>query len=464
MDKYVPSDKEKKLCEWVYTKFKQSYVAKAPLMEQWKKYMKAYTGELYKNDSRPDYKSNQVSNLVFSTVEAIRPIMTDNNPKFIAVPNTPNGQEFSSDVQMALDYEWDREKMPTKLPAKLIPMLIYGTAVWFVQWDGRDGEYGNIKIKPVDPFNIFPDPLADDMDSCEYVIYATYQNANQIKQQFPDKADAIEGSRITMSELVNNRDDNDSSEENQVLILEMWCRDWTSMDEIDGEKKLKYPKGRVITCLPDLGIILNDKKNPYKDGRFPFVLMKNYDVPFKFWGTGEVEQILSPQIYVNELTNQIIDNAKNTANMQWIIDKNSGIGQGKLTNRPGLVIRKNPGSEVRRDSPPAMPSYVREQIEILKADIQDISGVLDSLKGEKQTGVVAASAILALQEASQSRIRLKIKIMESNLTELANMVYSRMQQFWKLDRWVRVTDIEGNPRFQQIGQEILQNDFELEQQ
>lgn len=461
MDKYVPSDKEKKLCEWVYTKFKQSYVAKAPLMEQWKKYMKAYTGELYKNDSRPDYKSNQVSNLVFSTVEAIRPIMTDNNPKFIAVPNTPNGQEFSSDVQMALDYEWDREKMPTKLPAQLIPMLIYGTAVWFVQWDGRDGEYGNIKIKPVDPFNIFPDPLADDMDSCEYVIYATYQNANQIKQQFPDKADAIEGSRITMSELVNNRDDNDSSEENQVLILEMWCRDWTSMDEIDGEKKLKYPKGRVITCLPDLGIILNDKKNPYKDGRFPFVLMKNYDVPFKFWGTGEVEQILSPQIYVNELTNQIIDNAKNTANMQWIIDKNSGIGQGKLTNRPGLVIRKNPGSEVRRDSPPAMPSYVREQIEILKADIQDISGVLDSLKGEKQTGVVAASAILALQEASQSRIRLKIKIMESNLTELANMVYSRMQQFWKLDRWVRVTDIEGNPRFQQIGQEILQNDFEL---
>ena len=88
--KYTPSDKEKKLCEWVNNKFKQSYVAKAPLMEKWTKYMKAYTGELYINDSRPDYKSNQVSNLVFSTVEAIRPIMTDNNPKFIAVPVTPN--------------------------------------------------------------------------------------------------------------------------------------------------------------------------------------------------------------------------------------------------------------------------------------------------------------------------------------------------------------------------------------
>ena len=461
-NKYTPTDKEKKLCEWVYTKFKQAYVAKAPLMTKWKEYMKAYEGTYFKNDNRPDYKSDQVSNFVFSTIEAIRPIMTDNNPKFLAIPNNPQGQDFSSDVQMALDYEWDREKMATKLPAQLIPMLVYGTAVWFVQWNGKDGEYGNINVRPVDPFNIFPDPLAEDVDSAEFIIYATYKNANQIKQQFPKKASAIEGSRISMSELVNNRDESDSQEENQVLILEMWCRDWTTMDENeDGEQTLKYPKGRVITCLPELGILLDDKKNPYKDGKFPFVLMKNYDVPFKFWGTGEVEQILSPQMYINELTNQIIDNAKNTANMQWIIDKNSGIGQGKLTNRPGLVIRKNPGSEVRRDTPPPMPSYVRETIDVMKADIQDISGVLDSLKGEKQTGVVAASAILALQEASQSRIRLKIKIMESNLTELANMVYSRMQQFWKLDRWVRVTDIEGNPTFRQIGTEVLSNDFDV---
>ena len=460
--KYTPTEQEKKLAEWVHTKFKQAYVAKAPLMKKWQDYMSAYDGSYFVNDSRPDYKSNQVTNLVFSTIESIRPIMTDNNPKFIAVPNNPQGLEFSNDVQMALDYEWEREKMPTKLPAELIPMLVYGTAVWFVQWDGKEGEYGNIKIKEVDPFNIFPDPLAENVDNAEYIVYATYKNANQIKQQFPDKANAIEGSRISMSELVSNRDEQDTNEENQVLILEMWCRDWTTMDEdIDGNKSLKYPQGRVITCLPELGIILSDKKNPYKDGKFPFVLMKNYDVPFKFWGVGEVEQILSPQIYVNELTNQIIDNAKNTANMQWIIDKNAGIGQGKLTNRPGLVIRKNPGAEVRRDTPPPMPTYVREQIDVLKADIQDISGVLDSLKGEKQTGVVAASAILALQEASQSRIRLKIKIMESNLTELANMVYSRMQQFWKLDRWVRVTDIEGNPLFKEIGQQVLANDYDL---
>jgi len=460
--KYAPTEQERKLVEWVYSKFKQAYVAKAPLMEKWKEYMSAYKGTYFQKLNQPDYKSNEISNLIFSTIETVRPIMTDNNPKFLAVPATPLGMEFSGDIQTALDYEWDREKMGLKLPAQLIPMLVYGNAVWFVQWDGKDGEYGNISIKPVDPFNIFPDPLAESIDNCEFLVYATYRHANQIKQQFPEKASAIEGSRITMSELVADRDKNDTQDANQVLILEMWCRDWITMDEsVKDKKQLKYPKGRVITCLPELGILLSDKKNPYNDGKFPFVIMKNYDMPFEFWGVGEVEQLMSPQHYINELTNQIIDNAKNTANMQWIIDKNSGIGQGKLTNRPGLVIRKTPGSEVRRDTPPQMPVYVREQIEILKKDLQDISGVWDSLRGSQQGSITAASAILALQEASQARIRLKIKIMESSLSELAQIVYSRMQQFWKLDRWVRITDIEGNSMFRQINTEILENDYDL---
>lgn len=462
-NKYEPSEDEKRICEFAYSKFKEAYVAKAPLMKDWKRYMEAYDGTYFKNNSKADYKSNQVSNHVFSIIESIRPIMTDNNPKFLAIPRKPDGLDSSTDVQIALDYEWDRENMSLKLPAQLIPMLVYGTCIWYVPWDGKSGEYGEVKGMPIDPFNIFPDPLATGVDDAEYIIYATYKNANKLKTQFPKKASAIEGASISMSELVNERDE-ESRDNNQVLVIECWCRDWTTVEtgeDEDKKKMLKYPTGRVITCCPDLGILLSDKKNPYKDGKFPFILMKDYDIPFKFWGKGEVEQILNPQHYINELTNQIIDNAKNTANMPWIIDKNSGIGVGKLTNRPGLVIRKNPGSEVRRDAPPPMPTYTRDQIEVLKKDMQDISGVFDSLKGEKQTGVVAAQAIMALQEASQARIRLKIKIMEQQLSELASMWYTRMQQFWKLDRWVRVTDIEGNPNFKEISQSILQNDFDI---
>lgn len=462
---FKPSDKDIKMCEWINSKFKQAYVSKAPLMEQWKKYERAYNGDLFRDVSRPEYKSNQVTNHIFATIESIRPIMTDNNPKFIAEPTTPDGDKFSADVQVALDYEFNREKMDLKLSDQLIPYLVYGTCVWFMPWDARDGE-GQIKCKPVNPFNIFPDPLAEDVDSAEYIIYATYKHANQLKKLFPDKADAFVGSSINHSELVAERDKYAIGSNEQILTLEMWFRDWTTMEEVEDEsgnkkKKQKYPNGRVITACPDIGVVLADKPNPYKDGKFPFLIMKDYTKPFEFWGRGEVEQILSPQMYMNELTNQIIDNAKNTANMPWIIDKNCGITPGKLTNRPGQVIRKNPGTEVTRPTPPSMPVYVRDTIETMKKDVQDISGVFDSLKGEKQSGVVAAQAIMALQEASQARIRLKIKNMEHYLGDLATMWYSRMQQYWKFNRWVKVTDIENNIDFREITPEILKNNFDI---
>ena len=148
--------------------------------------------------------------------------------------------------------------------------------------------------------------------------------------------------------------------------------------------------------------------------------------------------MLSPQQAVNDLSNQVIDNAKHTANMQWIIDKNAGIPKGELTNRPGLIIRKNPGAEVRRDSPPSMPMYVSEMITRNEQAIEVISGVHDITRGQTPTGIESASAIQALQEAANQRIRLKITLLEETLSDMGNEWLSRMKQFWKSNRVIPV--------------------------
>lgn len=457
------------LSDWTYTKFKESMVDKDKVTKLWKDCIDAYNGEYFKNKSKPEYKSDEVSNMIFSIVEAIRPVMADNNPRFEVLPRTLQGAEFSSIVQKAMDYEFERENVSTKLLSALITCLQVGTVVFFLPWNTDKGADGNVSLEVVNPFNIYPDPLATSVDDAEYIIYATYMHVNQLKKAFPSKANLLEGGNINYDELVANRESQlNKKTDTQVLVLETWCRDYTHIDveeEINGEKvktkKRKYPNGRVITSAPELGIILSDKENPYKDGKFPFIILKDIDVPFEFWGKGEIENILSPQKYINELTNQIIDNAKTTANMQWILDKNSGIAPGTLTNRPGLVVRKNPGTEVRRDNPPPMPSYVREMIESLKTDVENISGVHDVTQGRRPTGIQAGNAILALQEAGQARIRLKVKIMEKVLGELAQMWYSRMQQFWQQDRWIRVSKEEGGYEFIQINRDSLQEDFDI---
>lgn len=445
------------------SKFKEAMVAKSDYTKRWQRYWDAYFGDYFKDKSRPDYKSNLVSNYIFSIIETIRPIMLDQNPKFQAVPRQPEGLDYSSDIHEALGYEWDRECMDEKLYRDLITTLVTGSSVYFVPWDSKTK---NVKSTTVDPRNLFPDPLATSPIDAEYIIYATYKHEGQLKQSFPDKADKLSGSAIRYSELVHENDKSSVRIDNQILTLEIWTRDWTTeVIEEKGLKKAKqlYPNGRVLTVCPELGIILSDKANPYVDesGSFPFVVIKDYDVPGKFWGEGEVAQLISPQTYMNDINNAIIDNAKRTANMPWIIDKNSGIANGSITDRPGLIIRKNPGSEVRRDAPPPLPAYIQNAVSELKHDMEQISGVFDTLKGNSETGVYTAQGILALQEAGQARIRLKVKLLERSLGKLGQMWFARMKQFWKGERFLKLTHADGTYDLKIFKSDLLDYDFDI---
>lgn len=443
----IDFEEQKKLSSWCYQKFKDAMLAKQQTTEDWFKYLNAYNNDLYTNNSVPDYKSNYCNNLIYSTIESMRPIVFDGNPKFECVPATAEALQYSKDIDTALDYEWHRTKMREKLISNSIYTFVLGTSVIMLPYVYSDNDEfdGNVCPVIVNPFNLYPDPLATSVEDAEYIIYATYEHENKLKKRYPEYADKIDGGDIKYEELVNSRNEN-ARITNQTLLLEVWCRDYTTIEyeEVDknGEKtkkkKFKYPKGRVIICAPELELVFEDKENPYESGRFPFFIFKNTNVPFKFWGEGEVKYLLSPQQAVNDLSNQVIDNAKHTANMQWIIDKNAGIPKGELTNRPGLIIRKNPGAEVRRDSPPSMPMYVSEMITRNEQAIEVISGVHDITRGQTPTGIESASAIQALQEAANQRIRLKITLLEETLSDMGNEWLSRMKQFWKSNRVIPV--------------------------
>jgi hypothetical protein len=449
---------ETSLASYWNQKFKDSMVAKAPFTKRWAKYWDAWRGDYFKDKSLPDYKSNLVSNYIFSIIETIRPIMFDNDPKFQAIPRQPAGLEFSNDWQECLSYEWDRENMTTKFIREAITTLVTGTSVLFLPWDAK---HKNVKPVFINPDNVFVDPLATSVEDASYIIYARYFHDEVLKQQFPDKVDRLQGSQVNYSELVQERNRN-SKVDNQVLVLEVWCRDYQSkeMDE-HGNPFLKYPNGRVLTLAPERGIVFTDKPNPYIDGNFPFLLLKDYDVPGQFWGEGEVAQLLSPQQYMNELNNAIIDNAKVTANAPWVIDKNSGIGEGKITSRAGLIIRKNPGTEVKREQPVNMPNYVATAVDSLKGDMEQVSGIFDSIKGNSETGVYTAQGILALQEAGQARIRLKVKLLEQTLSNVAKTWVSRIRQFWKEQRFIGVTRFDGSYDVKEFQKEALSFDYDV---
>lgn len=455
----IKLDGESKLANDWNIKFKEAMIHKAPYTKRWLTYMDAYNGDYFKNVALPEYKSNMVSNYIFSTVETIRPIMLDNDPKFQSTARQPDGLKYSNDLNEALMFEWDRENMNRKLYRELITTLILGTSVWFIPWNSKKKQINGI---PVNPFNVFSDPLATGVEDAEYIIYADYVNEVILRRMFPKKADKLRGSHINYSELVQGNDVN-ANIQNQILVLDIWTLDYEVEEKIESNEKItksKYPNGRHIILCPEIGVVLHDGENPYDDGH-PFELVKDFDIPNKFWGEGEVAQLLSPQTYMNQLNNAVIDTAKATANMPWIIDKNAGIPYGKITGRPGLVIRKNPGAEVRREPAPQMPIYVTNAIESIKGDIAQISGIYDSLKGDSVTGVYTAQGILALQEAGQVRIRLKVKLLEDSLGKIGQKWLSRMRKYWTDDRWLRITKTDGSYDIKKFRKVALEYEYDI---
>ena len=460
--------------------YRQAENAKSPLISKWKENYEAYTGEGLKRTNGNQYLGDAKINHIFSTVETVKPIMLTNMPKPIILPTKEEGFYKSQLIQEALDYEWDRTRLVPKLMDSITQGLIFGTFIVGLFWNGKSSK-GQGEIEPVviSPFNFFIDPMATNIEDAEYCIYATYKPVGMLMKAYPDKAEELrEQATSTMQdELTFNKETGDIR--NQVLYLECYFRDYSFDESIEEDeegnkykiKKMRYPKGRRTILGGD--IVLSDEENPYDDGQFPFVSWRCYSVPNNFWGMSEVEQLIAPQKEINNLYNSLLDNAKLNANPWTLVDKDSGVDTSTITNAPGLLLKKNRGSDIRREAPPSMPSYLQTVANDLKYDIQVISGVFDATRGERPMSVTSGTAIQALQESSQGRIRLKIQALEKLLEDLGNMWFKRMQQFWTLPRQIRVMGghaepdtvpikIDGqNVVFKTVTRDVIDGDFDV---
>lgn len=472
-------EKEKLLVSKIKQFFKTSYDAKVNLHNQWKENYNAYTGEMFKK-SNGDDRSNAVPNHIFATVETVKPIMLTNAPKSIVLPKNLQSFEKAMVVQEALEYEWDRTNLLTLLQQGLTFESVYGTVIFGLLWNGKANKgVGEVEPLLINPFNFFIDPLATNIDNASYCIYATYKPYGQVVQAYPNKLNELEESKS--NEIDENLTFGKKTEgaKDQLLYIECYFRDYstdvTEEEDEEGNKikktKIKYPNGRRVIIAGD--VLLYDGENPYKDGKFPFIASRCYDLPNQFWGLSEVEPLISIQKEICEIYDDIIENAHLCGNPIWILDNNSGVEKNSLTNRKGLVVRKRAGTEVKRDAPPPIPAYIQNILSDLKYDIQVVSGVFDATRGERPVSVTSGVAIQALQDSSQGRIRLRTQKLEKMLSELGSMWLHRIQQFWSLPRTIRIMGNIYEPNsfplildgqevlFKEVTNDMVDGDFDI---
>ena len=287
----------------------------------------------------------------------------------------------------------------------------------------------------VDANHFLWDPNATSLDDAEYVFFRTYEAKRSLEATgVYENLDQIENMTSTMTP-------DDKERRNRVEVVEWWWRDGNQIR---------------LTVVANRNTIIRDCASPFWHGEFPFVVANIMPSLFSFTGKSIVEIISDLQIALWELQNQRIDNSKFMANAAMFVDPNTE--QQDIRLYPGAVIPLRP-DQVQPWVPNIsilQPSVQAE--EMLKGDLQNITGAVAYLSGASSTQVdqTTATGISVISNMAAKRIiRMKQQIMYAmrrageqqialNQQLLPGPVAVRIDREAEQDwRMVTPTDIQG---------------------
>lgn len=485
---YNPPEDEKKILQLVDSLYSRAKKYRKRYDQKWIDFYKMFRGRQWK-EVRPSYRSSEVLNLIFETIQSMVPILTDAKPKLEYLPTVPTQFELADILTKVAANDWEHQNWLYTLVEILYDAHFYGTGFGYVGFnDKAEMGLGAVEFESQDCFYVFPDPQARDVNGkrTKHWIVAEPVDVSQLKKEYTDNpnakfiaADVIDfqqGDKADINQvmfksptdsklILEGPSGYDSIAKNQALKITLWSKDddfdEESKTEINADgtpkldengeeqktfvQKLKYPKGRKIVVAG--GVLLEDDENEFDDGLFPFIRLTNYILPREFWGMGEVEQLDAPQKTINKILSFTLDCMALMGNPIYIVDDTAGIDTDNLFNKPGLVIEKAQGSEVRRESGVELPNFILPLLDRYKKYFDGVSGQTDLSRGVEPGDVTAASAITSLQEAQQTRLRLKSRHVDTFLNDFGKLYLSRVFQYYSVPRIVRVSGDQNADQF-----------------
>jgi hypothetical protein len=170
-------------------------------------------------------------------------------------------------------------------------------------------------------------------------------------------------------------------------------------------------------------------------------------LPREFFGVSEVEQLESPQRIFNKLINASLEILALMGNPIWVVSTDSGVNAHKLVNRTGLVVEKEPGSEVRREEGVQLSPTVLSLVDRLESWFNGVAGTQDVSRGEAPASVTASSAIEQLMDASRTRIKQKQRNLDATVRDLGQHYADIVLANYSKSRVYRVTNDQTGTRY-----------------
>ena len=397
----------------------------------------------YKNKMMED-KPTPASGWLFNSIANKHADAMDNYPEPNVLPRAADDEKTAKVLSKVLPVVLEQADYEQAYSDTWWRKLKQGTGVKGIFWDPtkRRG-IGDIAIKSMDILMLYWEPGVMDIQESPNLFSLSLEDNDQLKAKWP-QMDGHTGSTLEVAKYIH--DENISTADKSVVV------DWYY--------KKARPEGQPLLhyCKFCNGVVLYASENDpqyadrgfYDHGQYPFVfdpLFMEEDSPAGF---GYIDVMKDTQTAIDEMNHAMDENIKLAAKPRFLLSDAAGVNEEELADWSKDIVHVAGGIRDGILSPLQTAGLQGNCIsyrDARVAELKEISGNRDVSQGGTTSGLTAASAIAALQEAGSKLSRDMLKSAYRAFAKECYLIIELMRQFYDEARMYRITGPTGQTEF-----------------
>lgn len=336
----------------------------------------------------------------------------------------------------------------------------FGTAAYKVVWDkSAQNGLGDIRVDKINLLNLFWQPGVEKIQNSRYVFQTELVDKEILRAMYPQlenglKSTGMISTKFLYDDTVNTAD--------KATVIEVYYR-----VSKGGKNILHYCKYVEDTVLyatenetePVMGMSGQVIAAPmaetglYDHGLYPFILDPLFPIEGSPCGYGYIDLGLNPQTAIDLVNTAFVKNAAVGAVPRFISNNDeASINEAELldTKKPivhtkgsvdDISLRLLPHSSLDTNYLNLLDRFIQE--------MRETTGNTETSTGNISSGVTAASAIAALQEAAGKGSRDANQASYRAYVQIIKLCIELVRQFYDLPRQFRILGENGTMEFVQ---------------
>ena len=328
-----------------------------------------------------------------------------------------------------------------------------GTGVYGVFWDkSKLNGVGDIAIRKIDLINLFWESGITDIQKSRNLFHVELADNDLLLGSYPQLEGKLGNATLDISKYVYD-DTVDTNNKSCVI-------DWYYKKNVNGKNILHYCKfvNDVVLFATENDPNFADR-GWYDHGLYPFIFDALYTVEGTPTGFGYIDVGKDAQAFIDRGNQAIMKNMLTNARPRFFIRADGSVNEEDFadTNKELIKVNGNLGQDSilpvqSNNLGEIYVSVINNKIDELK----ETTGNRDISTGGTTSGVTAASAIAAMQEAGSKLSRDNNKASYRAFRKLCLMVIELIRQFYDLPRCFRIMGENGAARYVQYSNAGIQ--------